>query len=231
MAVLLETDAVVAVDKPPGLTVVPAPTEPGDSLRHRVERALGCPLWVVHRLDRDASGVVLFARSADAHRALCLAFEHRLVEKSYVALTAGVPDPPEGVIAVPLHAARRGKTRPAAPGEAGAQEATTGYEVVERWHRDGHRAALVSARPRTGRHHQLRVHFRSIGTPLLFDRVYGRRVDLAPLDGIPCQRLALHASRLVVPATVLGTRIDVHAPMAADLQAAIGWLANTWSRD
>jgi 23S rRNA-/tRNA-specific pseudouridylate synthase len=210
--------------------VIPAPqSAPGECLRAQIEEALGCPLWVVHRLDRDASGVVVFARTADAHRALCLAFENRVVEKTYVALTAGVPDPPEGTIDIPLHAARRGKGRPAVPGEPGLREAMTAYVIEQRWHRGDQQVALVRARPRTGRHHQLRVHFRAIGTPLLFDRLYGRRVDLAGLADVPCQRLALHATHLLVPATILGTRLDVDAPLSADLAATVRWFDREWT--
>jgi len=229
--VILHADQlVVAANKPAGQPVIPAPlSAPGDSLRAHLEQELACSLWVVHRLDRDASGVVVFARTADAHRALCLAFENRAVEKSYVALTAGLPDPPEGTIDLPLHASRRGKTRPARPGEPGLREAVTAYAIEHRWHRGDERVALVRARPRTGRHHQLRVHFRAIGTPLLFDRLYGRRVDLTNLADVPCQRLALHATRLVVPATALGTRLDFDAPLAPDLAATLTWLDREWA--
>jgi len=229
--VILHADPlVVAANKPAGLPVIPAPLPaPAGCLRARLEQELGCSLWVVHRLDRDASGVVVFARTADAHRALCLAFENRAVEKSYVALTAGVPDPPEGTIDRPLHAARRGKTRPARPGEPGLREAVTDYAIEGRWHRGDRRVALVRARPRTGRHHQLRVHFRAIGTPLLFDPLYGRRVDLTDLADVPCQRLALHATRLIVPATVLGTRFDFEAPLAPDVAATLRWFDREWT--
>lgn len=220
---------IVAVSKPAGLPVIPAPppASPGDNLRTRLERELGCALWVVHRLDRDASGVVVFARSADAHRALCLAFEHREVEKAYAALTAGAPNPPDGTIEIPLHAARRGKSRPALPGEAGAREAVTVYTSERIWQRADDRVALVRARPRTGRHHQLRVHFRAIGTPLVHDRLYGRRMATALAD-LPCQRLALHATRLVVPEAVFGTRLEFDAPLAPDLAAAITWFDGEW---
>ncbi|MCX6539593.1 MAG: RNA pseudouridine synthase [Acidobacteria bacterium] len=230
-AILHAGQTVVAANKPAGLPVVPAPppSAPGDSLRALLEQELGCPLWVVHRLDRDASGVVVFARTADVHRALCLAFENRAVEKSYVALTAGVPDPPESTIDIPLHAARRGKTRPARPGEPGLRDAVTAYAIEDRWHRGDARVALVRARPRTGRHHQLRVHFRAIGTPLLFDPLYGRRVDLTDLADAPCQRLALHATRLIVPATVLGTRFEFDAPLAPDLAATVSWFDREWT--
>src|SRR5690606_11931946 len=101
--VLAETAAWLAVDKPAGIAVVPARGEPfGDSLRARLEAARGERLWVVHRLDRETSGVVLFARTAEAHRTLSLAFEHREVTKQYRAWTCGAPEPATGTIDLPL---------------------------------------------------------------------------------------------------------------------------------
>ena len=231
--ILLQNDQLVAVDKPPGIPVVPAPppSEPAGSLRARLESQLGCPLWVVHRLDRDASGVVVFARTAGAHRDLCAAFESRTVQKTYLALTVGVPEPSAGEIEIPLHAARRGKSRPAGPGEAGARAAFTSYSVLSQWRNGDSAVALVEAHPRTGRHHQIRVHFRAIGTPLVGDALYGRRADTASLAEAPCQRLALHASRLVLPAPGLDARLVLEAPLAADLSATLRWLDREWTAE
>jgi len=228
---VLAVDArLIAVNKPAGVTVVPAPDVPADAcLRTLVERQVGAPVWVVHRLDRDTSGVVVFARSADAHRELCQAFEHRHVRKTYLAFTAGVPDPAEGRIDTPLHAARRGRTRPATPGEAGPWPAATGYAVRQRWTGEGAAVALVEAHPETGRHHQIRVHLRSIGCPILFDGTYGRGISLPALEESPCQRVALHASRLVLPQPD-DSRLTIDAPLPADLTALVQWLDGTWTR-
>lgn len=229
ISILDTNDRIVAVDKPAGVTVVPAPDAPaGDCLRALVERQIGCRLWVVHRLDRDVSGVVVFARSADAHRELCLAFEHRSVRKTYLAFTAGVPEPREGRIDTSLHAARKGKTRPAMPGESGAQAAATGYSVRKRWELDGDRVALIEAHPETGRHHQIRVHLRSIGAPILFDHIYGRGIASEAFDDAPCDRTALHASRLVIPQPD-ESRLTLEAPLPADLAALLHWLDGTWT--
>ena len=226
--ILDANDGIVAVNKPAGVTVVPAPDVPADAcLRAIVERQVGARLWVVHRLDRDVSGVVVFARTAEAHREICLAFEQRDVRKIYLAFTAGVPDPREGLIDAPLHAARKGKSRPARPGEPGAQAAATGYLVRKRWELDGSRVALVDARPQTGRHHQIRVHLRSIGAPILFDEVYGRSLSPDACDEAPCDRIALHASRLVLPQPD-GSRLTVDAPLPADLTALLNWLDGGW---
>jgi len=223
-------DRVVAADKPPGTTVVPAGgASPASCLRARLEAQLGFRLWVVHRLDLDTSGVVLFARDADTHRALCAAFEARLVRQTYLAFTLGLPPAREGRIDTPLHAAKRGRVRPAAPHETGSQSAATRYTVRRRWQRVSDRVALVEARPETSRHHQVRAHLRSIGAPILFDSVYGGAAAARGLDEAPAGRLALHASRIVVqdpgnPGAVLAC----DAPLPPDLTALVRWLGREW---
>jgi RluA family pseudouridine synthase len=216
---------VVAVDKPPGLPVVPARNEdPADSLHHRLQHQRGERLWVVHRIDREASGLLLFARTAEAHRALSLAFEHRQVEKAYTAFAAGPLTPSHRRIEVALHAARRGKTRPAEPGEPGSREATTLLVVERVWRRDAQTVCLLDVRPLTGRHHQIRVHLRWAGAPLLFDPLYGRRVLAVDPEDTPCRRLALHARWLLVPHPTSGAPLQIEAPLASDLVDLREWL-------
>ncbi|MFN7980021.1 MAG: RluA family pseudouridine synthase [Vicinamibacterales bacterium] len=221
---LYSDDTLVVVDKPAGVTVIPAPdVAPGACLRDRVASAVGGSVWVVHRLDRDTSGAVVFARTADAHRTLSMAFEHRDVAKTYRALTAGAPTPAAGTIDVALHEARKGKARPATPGEPGARAASTRYETRRTWHLDGRAVADVTAWPATGRHHQIRVHLRAIGTPILGDTTYGGAL-VTPFTTVPVPRLALHAAALDVPHPVSGRRVVVEAPWPADLAAVTAWL-------
>jgi RluA family pseudouridine synthase len=224
--VLLHEDRdVVAVDKPSGVPVIPARGEDeGACLRKRLERQTGRRLWVVHRIDRDASGVVLFARNAEAHRALSLAFEHRQVHKSYVAMVAGRLSPLAGRLDVALHAARKGKTRPATPGEPGAQAAVTEYATEQVWRLGEEDVSRVAASPLTGRHHQVRVHLRSAGAPILFDPLYGRGRGPSVLADAPASRLALHAARVDVPSPSGDRRLVVECPLAADLAALVEWL-------
>jgi tRNA pseudouridine32 synthase/23S rRNA pseudouridine746 synthase len=226
MPILFADERIVAVDKPAGLPTVPAPDAPRDAcVRVSLERQLGCAVWVVHRLDRETSGVLLFARTAAAHRSLCLAFEERRVRKTYVAFTRGAPAPREGRISTPLHPARRGKVRPALPGEAGAWHAVTRYVVRKRWTCGSDEVAMLEAHPETGRHHQVRAHLRSVGAPILGDRLYGRASEGSVLDGAPLGRLALHASRLVVPEEDAGPPCRAfEAPLPADLTALLHWL-------
>ena len=233
LTVLAEEARLVALAKPPGTVVVPARGDAdGSSLRDALERRLGSRVWVVHRLDRDTSGVVLFARDPESHRSLSLAFERRAVAKTYLAFTAGAPEPETGRIDLPLHAARRGKSRPAAPGEPGSRAAATRYRVLETWSLAGVRAiAKVALEPETGRHHQLRVHLRWLGTPILFDPLYSGAAELGaaavaaalPLAA-PWRRLALHAWKLVVPDPGTGLPRSFEAPMPDDLAALEAWL-------
>lgn len=225
----LYSDAeVVVVHKDAGDTVVPATPEPPSAcLQARVAAALGQRVWAVHRLDRDTSGAVAFALTAAAHRTLSMAFEHRAVLKTYRALVAGVPVPAEGAIDVPLHEARRGKSRPAAAGEPGARDARTRYHVERTWRRDEGAVALVRLHPETGRHHQVRVHLRAIGHPILCDPVYGRGGP-AWRAALPVPRLALHAAAIDLPHPSGTRRVQVEAPLADDLQSLVAWLEASW---
>jgi 23S rRNA-/tRNA-specific pseudouridylate synthase len=232
LPLIADEGGVVAVRKPPGLPVVAGTGHDADAcVRGRLERELGARLWVVHRLDRDTSGVLLFARTPEVHRALCLAFEERRVRKTYVAFTLGVPDGRDGRITTPLHPARRGKVRPALPGEAGAWDTITRYVVRKRWARGAGAVALIDAHPETGRHHQIRAHLRSVGTPVLFDPLYGRR-PAPEFDTSPTRRLALHASRLLVPAGLCADQpLAFEAPLPADLTALLHWLDAGWTEE
>jgi RluA family pseudouridine synthase len=224
LALLYEDHDLVAVAKPAGEPVIAARGEPRSlCLQKRLESRLRRRLWVVHRIDRDASGVVLFALNADAHRALSLAFEHRQVAKTYAAFVAGSVEPSRGRIEVPLHTARKGKTRPARPGEPGAQPSATEYATRKRW-RLPETVSFLEAHPLTGRHHQIRVHLRSMGTPILFDPLYGRGLMPEALAGAPCRRLALHARKIDVPAPRGAGRVVVEASLPADLAALVQWL-------
>ena len=133
---------------------------------------------------------------------------------------AGAIEPPEGRLEVPLHPARKGKTRPAVPGEPGAQAATTVYVTLKRWRI----ASLLEARPHTGRHHQIRVHLRAAGVPILFDPLYGRGLMPDTLAGAPCSRLALHALRIDLPSPRGEGRVVIEAPLSPDLAALVQWL-------
>lgn len=218
-AVLVDGGGVLAVDKPAGVPVIPGRTQDGPvPLQQQLERALGKRLWVVHRLDRDTSGVLLFATTAAAHRALSMAFEAGQVRKRYLALVRGTLAAPLDVDA-PLVPARRSRMRVARAGEEG-KPARTLFRPV----RPLGDSTLVEAEPLTGRTHQIRVHLLSAGHPLLVDHQYGRPGPLTLPGGAVLARTPLHAEALELP-SLEGIRPQViRAPLPLDMAAAVAAL-------
>lgn len=216
LSILHEDDAIIVLDKPSGLCVIPARTgDPEDCLRHQVEQRLGAKVFVVHRIDKETSGVVVMARTAEAHRILNDAFAARAVAKEYRALVAGAPPGESGRIEVALVPARRGRMRPAGPGEGGLASHTD-YRVLERFPSSRERpavASLIAFEPRTGRQHQIRVHARWLQCPILGDRVYAPQVvrDLAP-------RLMLHAWSIRFRHPERGAEVACAAPLPWDFE-------------
>ena len=208
---LVYADAdLVAVDKPAGVPAQPTLTTDRGTLPELVAALLGAPVTIVHRLDRETSGVTVLARTKGAAATLSEAFRAGTPEKTYLALCARTPAPPEGRIDAPLgkDPARAGLRRVDPRGDAAA----TRYRTL----RAGPGGALVEARPETGRTHQIRVHLAHLGAPLLGDARYGgpRRVgELA----IP--RVMLHAIRLELAHPTTGARMAFEAPVPEDFAA------------
>lgn len=225
IAVLYEDAHLLAVAKPPGRLVIPGRTGGERSLREELEEAHG-RLWVVHRLDRGTSGVLLFARTAEAHRALNLAFDAGTPEKRYLALVRGSP-PAEARVDVALAKGRKGRVRPARPGEPGAKPSATRFRQLESWPAPalGGPFAWVEALPETGRTHQIRVHLLSLGTPLALDPDYGEEGPLRTPEGTPwLTRTPLHAERLRLRHPADGRELEMTAPLPDDLGAALALL-------
>jgi 23S rRNA pseudouridine1911/1915/1917 synthase len=221
--VLYRDAALLGVDKPPGLPTHPTADPRRASLSVEVRRFLGAagppPYLAVHqRLDRDTSGVVLFAVDPRANPGLARAFSEREAEKTYVALTArpGRLPATRFQIAVPLLEGGGGRVR---AGIAGGRAAETDVRVVEVLGR----ALLVEARPRTGRKHQVRAHLAHAGLPILGDRVYGR-------GGPGAARLMLHARRLSLPHPLTGERLVIESPLPADMANALSRLREAGER-
>jgi len=214
----------LALDKPAGMLVIPGREDDarGPSVREALEAALGRKPFVVHRLDRDTSGVLLMALEAKAHRTLSMAFEAGKVDKRYLALVEGRLESPVEIDCA-LAPARRGRMRPARPGEEGAKHAVTQVRPLEIFAR----ATLVEARPLTGRTHQIRVHLRSVGHPLLVDHQYGRATPLStrelglPGEAVLLSRTPLHAVRAEIPALEGIDPAILDAPLPADLAAVL----------
>jgi tRNA pseudouridine32 synthase/23S rRNA pseudouridine746 synthase len=224
LSVLHEDPDLLAIDKPAGRLVIPGRVAGEPSLRQQVTERHG-PVWVVHRLDRGTSGVLLFARTAAAHRELNLQFERGEPRKTYLALVAGRP-PDRFQADAGIAPARKGKMKPVPAGDRRGKPARTGFRVLERFEAAGGAGplALVEARPETGRTHQIRVHLLAAGFPLAVDPDYGTAEPLrGPTGEVLMARTPLHAASLEVrhPA---GHALTIEAPIPADLGAALAAL-------
>jgi 23S rRNA pseudouridine1911/1915/1917 synthase len=167
---------------------------------------------IVHRLDKDTSGVLLVARTDAAHRALAAQFASRTVEKIYLALVHGKVRADSGRITKPIARDPVRRTRMTARLESG-REALTDYRVRQRFEK----FTFLEVRIGTGRTHQIRVHLASIGHPVAGDRVYGARADTTPAE-----RLFLHAWRIGFVSPATEQKVTVEAPLPPALQ---DWLA------
>jgi tRNA pseudouridine65 synthase len=208
--ILWRDERAVAVDKPPGTIVHRGWADDDAPLLQQVRDLVGALVFPIHRLDRGASGVVLFALDRDAAGALGAAFARggdAGVEKRYLAITRGHP---------PEHAV----IDHAIPREPGGERVDA---VTEIWRRETFgRYALVEAAPRTGRLHQIRRHLKHVSCPLVGDVRYGKgEHNRIWRDAHGLHRLALHASRLVFPHPATGAPIVVEAPLPDDLVQAL----------
>jgi 23S rRNA pseudouridine1911/1915/1917 synthase len=217
--VIYEDHDLIVVNKPAGLVVHPAAGHAHGTLVHAI--LAHCPdlagvggalrPGIVHRLDRDTSGLIVIAKNDAAQLTLQRQFKSRTVEKVYLALVEGRPSPPQGRIDAPIGRDPRQRRRMAVVAQGG-RAAQTDYRVIETLGD----YTLVEIRPRTGRTHQVRVHLASLGHPLAGDRVYGRRRQSIPLD-----RQFLHAWRLTFALPSGGERRTFTAPLPPDLQAVL----------
>ena len=207
-------DSVAVVDKPAGLVVHPVPSYRGETLVDLFgEVAAGGEAGrpgIVHRLDKDTSGLMLVARNEAAHKALAKQIKAREVEREYLALVEGALESRSGTIDAPLGRHRRRRTRMAVRG-AGEREARTHFEVVESLPAD----TLTRVRLETGRTHQIRVHFSAIDHPVAGDPEYGAKGR----HGL--ERQFLHAARIAFTHPVSGERMSFSSELPAELRAAL----------
>jgi 23S rRNA pseudouridine1911/1915/1917 synthase len=214
--ILYEDGDLLVIDKPAGMTVHPSPGHANSTLVNAILAhtpdlsgigGVARP-GIVHRLDRDTSGIILVAKNDAAHNGLARQLKERTIEKTYLALVEGTPRPAEGVIEAPVARDPRNRQRMAIV--EGGREATTGYRVIERLRG----VSLVEARPKTGRTHQIRVHLAAIGHPIVGDRLYGHGSELV-------QRQFLHAARIAFTHPRTDERMEFEAPLPDDLRRAL----------
>jgi len=235
LEILYEDDWLAVINKPPGMVVHPARGHWSGTLASAVQYHFGGKLstvggptrpGIVHRLDRDTSGVIVVAKTDLAHGILASQFQDRRVEKEYFAIVAGTPELDRDRIEQPIgshpHEREKMAIRRDHPRSRWAE---TFYEVLERF--DGF--ASVRIEPKTGRTHQIRVHLGHIGCPVLCDRHYGGRSRLTrgelrrdPSDHhVLLERQALHALRLAIAHPGTGKRMDFEAPLPGDIKSVL----------
>ncbi len=210
LRVLFEDAAVIAVDKPAGMTAQPTEGRVGDSLVDRVGTHLGRPAGLVHRLDRETSGVTVFGKSPEATAALAGEFREGRAHKRYLAAVGPVALPPSGTIDLPL------SRDPSRPGRWRATRAANGIPALTLFRvlYAGPDFHLVELLPQTGRTHQLRAHLTALGAPILGDARYGG----APRAGsLAAPRCLLHAQALEIAHPRSGSPLRFEAPLPEDL--------------
>ena len=223
LVIAFEDEHLLVVDKPAGLVVHPAAGNLDgtlvNALLHHCRGSLSgiggvARPGIVHRIDKDTSGLMVAAKTDRAHEGLARQFAAHSIERRYKAITGGVPAPAAGTVDAPL--ARSPQNRKKVAVLAGGKRAVTHYRTEQRL-RD---AALVECRLETGRTHQVRVHMASIGHALLGDPVYGRARGAARalLETLGFRRQALHAARLGFTHPITGESQAFDSPMPADMQ-------------
>jgi 23S rRNA pseudouridine1911/1915/1917 synthase len=218
LTIVYQDGDIIVVDKPAGLTVHPAPGHPSGTLVNALLavcadlRGISGTLrpGIVHRLDKDTSGLMVVAKNDRAQRALQRQLKEREVHKTYLALAHAVPKPREGVIEAPI--GRHPKNRKKMAVVAGGREAKTRYRVREAL--AGGRYSLLEVEPVTGRTHQIRVHMSALGHPIVGDTTYGKRSDLIA-------RQALHASKLAFAMPLGGRTVEFESPLPGDIREAL----------
>ena len=230
LRVAYEDDDLLVVDKAAGVVVHPGAGTGEDTLVHGLLSHCGDSLrgiggterpGIVHRLDRETSGLLVVAKTEAAFRGLAEQFMERSVRKEYRALVAGIPEPSEGLIeeAIGRHPTQRTRMCCRPDGRA----AKSDYRVEQRW---GTRAARVAVRIHTGRTHQIRVHMKAIGHPLLGDPLYGGR----GVGAATAPRVMLHAARLGFRHPVRGKDLDLRSEPPEDFLEVEARLAGGESR-
>lgn len=225
LVIVYEDEHLVVVDKPAGLVVHPANGNPDGTLVNALLHHCAGQLsgiggvarpGIVHRIDKDTSGLLVVAKSDVAHEGLSKQFADHSIDRVYHAIANGRPLPPSGTVDAPLARSSYDRKKMAVVAEGRGKRAVTHYRTLELLEN----AAFIECRLETGRTHQVRVHLTHIGHPLLGDPVYGRARSshASTLKSIGFARQALHATRLGFTHPIVGKSVTFDSPLPNDMQ-------------
>ncbi len=238
LTIVYEDADLLVVDKPAGLVVHPAPGQPDGTLVNALLAHCGDSLsgvggvkrpGIVHRLDKDTSGLIVVAKNDAAHQSLSAQFADRSIDRSYRALVWGVPMPPSGRVEGNIGRHPRDRKKMAVVAPPRGKPATTNYRLIQRF---GDAASLIECKLESGRTHQIRVHMTHIGHPIIGDPVYGRRTparknalseEAARLTGI-LNRQALHAAVIGFEHPKTGERLNFSSELPRDMKRIVSVL-------
>lgn len=202
--VVYEDEQLIVVDKPAGILVIPSPKGESNTLtdlvnRHLDERGIEVNAYPCHRIDRETSGLLVYAKGKSVQQAIMEQFRMRTVKKTYIAFVHGVVKKRFDTIKTSIYNNKKHKSEPA--------------ETKYRVHETRERYTIVEAEPITGRTNQIRIHMKSIGHPLVGESVYSFRRN----HELKFKRAALHAKKIEFDHPVKGSRISLEAPLPADM--------------
>ena len=232
LTVVYEDEALLVIDKPAGLTVHPGAGQPNGTLVNALIAHCGDSLsgiggvrrpGIVHRLDKDTSGLMVAAKTDAAHASLAAQFEAHSIDRAYRAFVWGTPIPLSGEIEGNIGRSRQNRTKMAVVRDGQGKTALTHYRTLSRF---GRTVGLLECRLATGRTHQIRVHLTHIGHPILGDPAYGKstahrrsQISAATLDALEnLGRQALHAAELGFDHPISGERVNFQSPLPTDMQ-------------
>lgn len=231
--ILYEDKYLFAIDKPAGMVVNRALSVKGDTVQDWIEKNFSILNFqssknketdferrngIVHRIDKETSGVLLVAKDKETFAALQAQFKNQEVEKTYISLCHGILKEKKGVVDAPV--GRLPWNRERFGVFPGGRPAKSEYKVLKEYERDGEKYSLVEWYPKTGRTHQIRVHAKFLGHPVVSDPFYAGR-KTARDDRTWCPRLFLHAKKIVFVHPKTGKKIKIESLLPADLQSAL----------
>ncbi|MBK8449819.1 MAG: RNA pseudouridine synthase [Saprospiraceae bacterium] len=222
--IVFEDSNIIALNKPSGLLIIPDRFDPEKPNAYTILKSLYPEVWIVHRIDKETSGLLLFAKNEVAHRDLNILFESHTIDKNYICFTESAPLEEEGIIDAPIaHSPAHTSKMMIHPKGKSSQ---TKFKLLERYH--GH--SCVLAKPLSGRTHQIRIHFAYMGCPLICDPLYGIRTEISIADikkrpGLSkdqeirplLQRTALHSWKLNFILNAVSYELEAELPK--DLKA------------